>query len=47
MDYGFRGFFQLRDVNDLLAKLRRSYQRLVAAACDAYAAYEFSLLPIT
>lgn len=40
-DYGFRGFFQLQDPHDLLAKMLHDLARLKANPCDSYAAFDF------
>ena len=41
MDYGFRGFFQLRDPHDLLAKMQHDLQRLRADPSNVYAAFDY------
>jgi hypothetical protein len=41
MDYGFRGFFQLRDARDLLAKLRHDHQRMLDDPLNTYPAFDF------
>jgi len=40
-DYGFNGFFELRDAQDLLKKLRYDYDRMIADPMNVYAAYDF------
>ena len=41
MDYGFGRFFHLRYPQDLLGKLRRDYQRVLADPSDSCAAFDF------
>jgi hypothetical protein len=41
VDYGFRGFFELRTPHDLLKKMQRDHSRLEANSLDAYAAFDF------
>ena len=41
VDYGFRGFFELRTPHDLLKKMQHDHLRLEANSLDAYAAFDF------
>lgn len=40
-DYGLRGFFTLRLPEDLFAKMKYDYRRMLADRTDAYAAFDF------
>jgi len=40
-DYGFNGFFHLRDPHDLFKKLRHDYHRMIVDPLNVYAAYDF------
>lgn len=40
-DYGFNGFFDLRDPQSLLKKMRYDYDRMVASPLSTYAAFDF------
>ena len=41
VDYGFRGFFELRTPHDLLKKMHHDRSRLATNPLDTYAAFDF------
>jgi len=40
-DYGFRGFFDLRDPHALFQKLRYDYDRMIHEPLNIYPVYDF------